>query len=80
MAKHPVPKKKTSKGRSSRRYKSFANKTRKKIVEKIRIVDCPSCGEKIRMHHLCPSCGKYKGKQIINKKKEMEKKITKIKA
>lgn len=29
MAKHAVPKKKTSKGRSSRRYKSFQNRIRK---------------------------------------------------
>ncbi|MFA6528377.1 MAG: 50S ribosomal protein L32 [Candidatus Gracilibacteria bacterium] len=80
MAKHPVPKKKTSKGRSSRRYKSYANKTRAKIIEGIRLVKCPSCGESVRMHHLCTACGKYRGRQIINKKKEMEKKITKIKA
>lgn len=29
MAKHPVPKKKTSKARGSRRYKSFQNRIRK---------------------------------------------------
>lgn len=32
MAKHPVPKQKQSKGRSSRRYKTFVNKTQKKLV------------------------------------------------
>lgn len=32
MAKHAVPKQKQSKGRSSRRYKTFANKARIKLV------------------------------------------------
>ncbi len=32
MAKHPVPKQKQSKGRSSRRYKTFVNKARIKLM------------------------------------------------
>lgn len=32
MAKHAVPKQKQSKGRSSRRYKTFVNKAQKKLM------------------------------------------------
>lgn len=32
MAKHAVPKQKQSKGRSSRRYKTFVGKARKKLL------------------------------------------------
>lgn len=79
MAKHPVPHQKTAKSRSSRRYKTFANKARKKLTDRTQIVDCPSCGEKARAHHVCETCGKYRDNQIIDKKKEADK-ITKIKA
>ncbi|MBU1018771.1 MAG: 50S ribosomal protein L32 [Patescibacteria group bacterium] len=80
MAKHPVPHQKLCKGRSTRRYKSFANRTRKKLSDKTQVVtDCPSCGDKVLSHHLCESCGKYRGVQVINKEKESEK-ITTIKA
>ncbi|MEI6083382.1 MAG: 50S ribosomal protein L32 [Verrucomicrobiota bacterium] len=27
---------------------------------------CPQCGAKIRTHRVCPSCGFYKGKQVIS--------------
>jgi len=79
MAKHPVPKQKLAKGRTSRRYKSFANKVRAKLTKRIQLTDCPSCGEKVRSHHVCTSCGKYRNEQIIDKSKGTEK-ITKIKA
>ncbi len=49
-------------------------------------IDCPTCGEKVRMHHMCKNCGHYKGKEVVDvmeeltekeekkKKEEMEKK------
>ncbi len=79
MAKHPVPHQKTAKSKTSSRYKAFANKVRTKLTKRIRITDCPSCGEKVRIHHVCEACGKYRNEQILDKGKEMEK-ITKIKA
>ena len=79
MAKHPVPKKKQAKSSTSRRYKSFANGVKKRLADQLNLMDCPSCGEKTRAHHVCESCGKYRGEQIVNKAKATEK-ITKIKA
>ena len=32
------------------------------------MVKCPSCGEMIKAHRICPKCGSYKGKTVINVK------------
>lgn len=77
--KHPVPHQKLAKSRTNRRYKSFANKARKKLTDRTNIVDCPACGEKALAHHVCNACGKYRDVQVIDKKKEADK-ITTIKA
>ena len=29
------------------------------------LVDCRNCGEMKRPHHVCPSCGYYRGRQVI---------------
>lgn len=29
---------------------------------------CPQCGEPKRPHHVCQSCGTYKGRTVIKKK------------
>lgn len=79
MAKHPVPKKKTSKARSKRRYGSFKTKTLKKLSNIVNLVTCPNCKSKIVTHTVCPECGQYKGRQVLDKQKKIEK-ITKIKA
>lgn len=79
MAKHPVPKKKTSKASSRARYGSFKTKTLTKISNAIKLVDCSNCGAKRKMHHACLECGMYKGRQVLDKSKKVEK-ITKIKA
>ena len=79
MAKHPVPKKKTSQSRSSRRYSKFQSLTQKKLGDLVKLVKCPDCGAQKLMHHVCPECGKYKGRQVLNFEKKIEK-ITKVKA
>ncbi|OIP81594.1 50S ribosomal protein L32 [Candidatus Peregrinibacteria bacterium CG22_combo_CG10-13_8_21_14_all_44_10] len=79
MAKHPVPKQKLCKSRTSRRYKSFANIVRSKLTDKIQLTTCPSCGEKVRAYHVCEACGQYKNEQIVKSGGSKEK-ITKIKA
>jgi large subunit ribosomal protein L32 len=65
MAKHPVPKKKTSKARGNRRYKSFQNKARTRLAENVHLSTCPKCGEAVRMHHACAACGFYGEKKVL---------------
>lgn len=79
MAKHPVPKQKTSKSVTHKRYASFKNAFLKKTKTSIRLENCPNCKEKKLLHHACPNCGKYKGKTIIDNRKQIDK-ITKVKA
>lgn len=53
-----VPFRKTSKTRKRMRrthYKISANELTK----------CPNCGEAIRPHRVCPTCGVYDGKKVI---------------
>jgi large subunit ribosomal protein L32 len=32
------------------------------------IVECRNCGNKIMLHRVCPKCGFYRGKQILEPK------------
>ena len=79
MAKHPVPKKKTTRSASRKRYGSFQTSVLKKLTNKLTLVDCPNCKSRIPAHTACPDCGQYRGRQVIDKQKKVEK-ITKIKA
>ena len=31
------------------------------------VVECPKCGEMMRPHHVCPSCGTYRKKEVLVK-------------
>jgi large subunit ribosomal protein L32 len=79
MSKKSTPKKQRSHAQTMRQYKTFQNKTRKRLAGAAAFAPCPNCGEKRLPHHACPSCGKYKGRDTINKEKLVEK-ITKVKA
>jgi len=79
MAKHPVPKKKTTKRVSKQRYGSFKTKVLKKLTNFVNLVTCPDCGSKALSHTVCPECGKYRGRQVVDKQKKIDK-ITTIKA
>ena len=52
-----VPKRKTSK---SRRDKRRAN--HKAALPAL--VECPQCHQPKRPHHVCPTCGTYKGREV----------------
>ena len=61
-----LPKRRTSKGSRDRRRSHLALRDRK-------LVPCPKCHELRLPHHVCPSCGSYKGVDVIEikaKKKE----------
>lgn len=59
MAKHPVPKKKTSKSKRDMRRSHHAL-----VVPNL--VDCPNCHAKKLQHHVCNECGYYDGKQVLS--------------
>ncbi|MGI9657711.1 MAG: 50S ribosomal protein L32 [Gaiellaceae bacterium] len=52
-----VPKKKTSKSRRDKR-----RATHKPKLDAL--VACPQCGRPRRPHHVCPSCGTYRGREV----------------
>lgn len=59
----PQPKRKLSSGRRDRRRAHDA-------LVAINLVQCSNCGELRRPHHVCPSCGHYKGREVIEIKEE----------
>ena len=79
MAKHPVPKQKKAKNKTKRRYGSFKTSVLTKLSKRVNLVICPDCGEKHLTHTVCHACGKYRGRQVLDKSKKVEK-ITTIKA
>lgn len=79
MSKHPTPKKKTTKRVSKQRYGSFQTKVLRKLTNQVQLTDCPDCGAKALAHTACPECGKYRGRQVVDKQKKVDK-ITTIKA
>ncbi|NUM44166.1 MAG: 50S ribosomal protein L32 [Anaerolineales bacterium] len=54
----PLPKRKLSKGRRDRRRAHDALKARN-------IVQCSNCGQMRLPHRVCPNCGYYQGREII---------------
>jgi large subunit ribosomal protein L32 len=56
-----VPKKKTSKSRRNMRRAHHA-------LPKAAYVECSNCGELMRPHHVCPSCGQYRGREVMEAK------------
>ncbi len=54
-----VPKRKTSKARRDKRRSSVWK------LDAPTLVKCNNCGELIRPHRLCASCGYYNGRQVV---------------
>jgi large subunit ribosomal protein L32 len=53
-----VPKKKTSKSRRNMRRSHHA-------LTAVNSIECSNCGSRKLPHHVCSSCGHYKGRQVI---------------
>ena len=53
-----VPKRKTSKSKRDKR------RTHQKI-DGSEVMTCSNCGEAKLPHHVCPVCGTYKGRDVI---------------
>ena len=54
----PLPKRKLSKGRRDRRRAHDALKVRN-------LTTCSNCGQKRLPHRVCPNCGYYQGREIV---------------
>jgi len=54
----PLPKRKFSKGRTHRRRAHDALGT-------LNLVECSNCHQKMLPHRVCPHCGHYRGRHII---------------
>ena len=60
-----VPRSKTSKARTSRRQSINMRLAAPALVE------CNTCGNRVLLHRVCPKCGFYRGKQVINPNKKV---------
>ncbi|MCH3966701.1 MAG: 50S ribosomal protein L32 [Bacilli bacterium] len=58
-----VPKRRTGVTRKHVRRQHLALKA-------TNLIPCPNCGEMIRPHHVCPKCGFYDGKKVMDVKEE----------
>ena len=34
-------------------------------IKPVQLVECPQCGQPRMPHHVCPSCGTYRGRQVL---------------
>jgi large subunit ribosomal protein L32 len=59
----PQPKRKISKGRRDRRRAHHALAARN-------LVSCSNCGSMRLPHNVCPNCGHYQGREVIEIDKE----------
>jgi large subunit ribosomal protein L32 len=62
----PQPKRKLSKGRRDRRRAHDA-------LVVTQLVQCSNCGEMRLQHTVCPKCGYYKGREIVEIEKDKKK-------
>ncbi|MFQ6057867.1 MAG: 50S ribosomal protein L32 [Anaerolineae bacterium] len=57
----PLPKRRLSKGRRNRRRSHHS-------LSVAHLVPCPQCHALRRPHEVCPSCGSYKGVEVVEVK------------
>lgn len=42
------------------------HRRRHQVLSMPQLMTCPQCGEKKRTHFVCPNCGTYKGRQVLD--------------
>lgn len=63
----PVPKKHHTKTRTGKRRSHHA-------LGKVKLFVCAKCGKPALPHRVCPACGFYKGKEIVDTLARLDKK------
>ena len=63
----PQPKRKLSRGRRDRRRAHDA-------LQAVSLVECSNCGEMRLPHTVCPKCGHYQGREVLDLEKSDKKK------
>ncbi|MCP4230708.1 MAG: 50S ribosomal protein L32 [bacterium] len=58
-----VPKRRTSKEKQRKRATFYK-------IKGVSPTTCPNCGEVRLPHRICPTCGYYKGKEIVKPREE----------
>ncbi len=66
------PKQKLSRSRSRKRKGV-------QIFKAPNLTECPKCKSKILPHYVCPTCGTYKGRQVLEVKTKITKRVKKKK-
>ncbi|MBT8401287.1 MAG: 50S ribosomal protein L32 [Rhodothermia bacterium] len=56
------PKRRHSKARTRQRRSKYYSS-----VEAPNLMECPNCGDTKMRHHACPSCGFYRGRQVVER-------------
>ncbi|HMN19465.1 MAG TPA: 50S ribosomal protein L32 [Candidatus Moranbacteria bacterium] len=62
-----VPKQRHTKQRRDRKRERFA-------IEPVKTQTCAKCGSQKMPHRVCANCGTYKGREVVNALKKIEKK------
>jgi len=60
-----VPRKKISIAKKHQRTSTWRTLKIKKMMKKLTLVKCENCGEQKQRHMVCPTCGYFKGKQVL---------------
>lgn len=60
-----VPKRRHSKSRTRKRRSKYYNS-----LKEPQLKECENCGTPKVMHRACPSCGYYRGRQVIEPSEE----------
>jgi len=60
------PRRKHSKSRTSKRRSEYYNS-----LSKPQLMACPNCGSPKMLHRACPTCGQYRGREIVERSEQV---------